>query len=92
MIPLLQLGKILLIPPLKPGWSLPGGGWASWKSETHLPPPPRLRTDISIFPPCVQPTRLPTQPDTETANLLLYVRNVARASVPCAPDSLGWAA
>lgn len=91
MIPRLQLGKHLLIPAPKTGWSLPGGGWARWKSET-CPPPPCLRTDISIFPSCVQLTRLPAQTVTETANLLLCVTNATRASVPCTPDSLIWAA
>lgn len=95
MISLLQLSKRLYITAPKTGWSLPGGGWVRWKSETHSPPPPpppHLRTDISIFPSHVQPTRLPAQTDTETANLLFCVRNAARASVPCTPGSLSWAA
>lgn len=93
MIPVLQLGERLHITVSKAGWSSPGGGWARWKSETPPPPsPPLLRTDISIFPPHVQPTRLPTQTDTETTNLLLCARNAAGASVSCTPESLDWAA
>lgn len=51
--PLLQLGGLLPIPPPS-GSELACGRAARWKSEPL--PPLHLRTDISIFPPCLQLT------------------------------------